>query len=327
MKNPILSYLYNNQFLTTLIIIAVVWFMIQIKAILILAFVSFIIMTALYPFTAFLSSKKIPNILAVLIPYLLTLVIIVSIVIPLVPFFASQIQSLFDSFPSYINRVAKLLNLHIDANDVENFITSDINAVGKSALDITGRVFGGIFSLLTILVISFYLMLGRNRLRKGFVELFPKESESKVLNIIHLVEKNLGAWTRGQLVLSFTIGIVTWIGLTAFGIPFALPLALIAGLLEIVPTIGPIIAAIPAIIVALTISPNTAIFVTLFYLLVQALENNILVPKIMEKAVGLNPVAVIIGVLIGAQFLGILGALLAVPFISMILVIIKSLKS
>jgi len=129
------------------------------------------------------------------------------------------------------------------------------------------------------------------------------------------------------MVLSLAIGICTWAGLTLLGLPFALPLALMAGLLEIIPTIGPIVSAIPAIIVALTISPGIAISVVVFYILLQMLENNILVPKVMEKAVGLNPIVIIIGVLIGAKSLGILGALLAVPFIATVIILSQSLKS
>jgi predicted PurR-regulated permease PerM len=99
-----------------------------------------------------------------------------------------------------------------------------------------------------------------------------------------------------------------------------------AGILEIVPTIGPIISAVPATIVALTISPGLALSIVVLYIIIQALENNLLVPKIMEKAVGLNPIIIIVGVLIGGKFLGIIGALLAVPTIATIIIIVKSFK-
>jgi len=108
--------------------------------------------------------------------------------------------------------------------------------------------------------------------------------------------------------------------------PFALPLAVLAALLEIVPTIGPILAAIPAVIVAFTISPNMALIVVVIYVVVQVLENNLLVPRIMQRAVGLNPIVVIIGIIVGGQLLGIMGALLSVPFISLIVVIFKNVK-
>ena len=327
MRNPILNYLTHNQFLTTLIIVALLWLGVQLSGILIIIFISYIIMAALSPFSDFLTKRRFPRIVSVLIPYILTIAVLVLLIFPLVPFLVSQIQLFFSNFPQYINQVAKTFNLHIDVSDIQNVLESDINAIGKNALSVTGKIFTGVFSFLTILVISFYLMLERHILKDQFIILFPKKSQQKVKDVIIQVETRLGLWLRGQLILSFTIGFATWVGLTLLGLPFALPLGLLAGMLEIVPTIGPIIASVPAIIVALTISPQIAFVVAAFYIVIQMIENNILVPKIMEKAVGLNPIVIIIGVLIGSKFLGILGALLAVPFIAMVLIVIRSFKT
>lgn len=327
MKNPIINYLINNQFLTTIIILALIWLAVELSGILIIIFISYIIMAALTPFSDFLIAKRIPRIFSVLIPYFLTIAILVLLIFPLVPFFASQIQLLSSNFPKYINQVAKIFNLSINVSNINNVFESDINAIGKNALSVTGKIFSGVFSILTVFVISFYLMLEREMLKKQFATFWPKNHQDNVLKTIAQIEKKIGLWLRGQLILSFTIGFCTWLGLTLLGLPFALPLGLLAGILEIVPTIGPIISAIPAIIVALTISPGVAISIVVFYILLQMLENNILVPKIMEKAVGLNPIVIIIGVLIGSKFLGVLGALLAVPFIAMLLIIAKSFKS
>lgn len=324
MRNPIVNYLIQNQFLTTLLIIAVIWLAIELIGILVIIFISYIIMAALSPFSDFLTAKRIPRIFSVLIPYILTIAILVLLIFPLIPFFVSQIQLLFSNFPQYISQVAKAFNIHIDINSV---FESDINSLGKNALSVTGKIFSGVFSLLTVLVISFYLMLERTMLKDQFIMLLPKKYQGKGRETISQIERKIGLWLRGQIILSFTIGFATWLGLTILGLPFALPLGLLAGLLEIVPTIGPIIASVPAIIVALTISPGIAISVVVFYILLQMLENNILVPKIMEKAVGLSPIVIIIGVLIGSKFLGVLGALLAVPFIAMVLIIAKSSKS
>ncbi|MBI2420934.1 MAG: AI-2E family transporter, partial [Candidatus Levybacteria bacterium] len=135
-----------------------------------------------------------------------------------------------------------------------------------------------------------------------------------------------GAWLRGQVFLSFVIGFITWISLTVVGIEYALPLALLAGMLEVIPTLGPIIAAVPAVIVAFAVSPATAALVTVVYVIIQLAENNILVPKIMQKAVGLNPVAIIVAILIGGKVLGILGALLSIPFLSVLIIVYKQLR-
>ena len=326
MKNPIINYLINNHFLASLIVIALFWLAIELSGILIIIFISYIIMAALSPFSDFLTRKRIPRILSVLIPYIITIAILVLLIFPLIPFFISQIQLLFSNLPKYVNQVANIFNLNIDSSSIKNVFESDINAVGKNALSVTGKIFSGVFSTLTVFVISFYLMLQREMLRKQIISLWPKKYQESALKTIAQIENKIGWWLRGQLALSFTIGFCTWLGLTLLGLPFALPLGLLAGILEIVPTIGPIISAIPAIIVALTISPGLAISVVIFYILLQMLENNLLVPKIMEKAVGLNPIVIIIGVLIGSKFLGILGALLAVPLIAMVLIITKSLK-
>lgn len=284
-------------------------------------------MAALSPFSDFLIRKRVPRILSVLIPYVTTIAVLVLLIFPLVPFFASQIQLLFSNFPTYINQAAKIFNLNVDVPSINSVFESDINAFGKNALTVTGKIFTGVFSLLTVFVISFYLMLEKHMLKDQLIVLLPKKYQSKGREAMAQAETKLGLWLRGQLILSFSIGFATWAGLTLLGLPYALPLGLLAGILEIVPTIGPIISAVPAIIVALTISPGIAISVAVFYILLQMLENNILVPKIMQKAVGLNPIVIIIGVLIGGKFLGVLGALLAVPFIAMVLIIIKSFKT
>ncbi len=105
-----------------------------------------------------------------------------------------------------------------------------------------------------------------------------------------------------------------------------MPLAVIAGILEIIPTLGPIISAVPAVIVTLAVAPSLTLFVIVTYFLIQLLENNLLVPKIMQKAVGLNPIIIIIAVIFGTELMGILGALIAVPFMSMVVIIYRSFK-
>lgn len=284
-------------------------------------------MSTLSPFVDLLRKRRFPNTLAVIIPYIVTISIIIVLIVPLVPFFSSQLQTLFSILPNYIDEAAKLLNIQIDITDANKLLNSEIDTIGKNALLFTGKLFSGIFSFLAILVISFYLMLERDKIKKEFTALFPKETEAKVITIITKIENKLGSWLRGQVILSFVIGLSTWVMLTVIGLPFALPLALLSGILEIVPTIGPIISAIPAIIVALTISPALAITVIVLYIIIQMLENNLLVPKIMEKAVGLNPIIIIIGVMVGAKIMGILGALLSVPFITLLLVLFKNLKT
>lgn len=326
MNNSLLQYLSKNQVVFSLLLIIIGLFIIKTKGILVAIFISFIIMAAFLPYVEFLRKKRVPKTLSVFIPYIFVLAFITTLIIPLIPFFASQIQSLFVTLPRYINQAAGLFGLHLEPTQLGSFIGSEIGELGKNAFEVTSRVFGGVFSTFMIFVVSFYLLVDHDRIKKFISLLFQSEQQQRVLLTISQIEEKIGGWFRGQIVLSLFIGTITWIGLSILGIEFALPLALIAGILEIVPTIGPIIAAIPAVIVALNTSFNATVIVILFYIVLQAVENNLLVPRVMQKAVGLHPVAIIISVIVGGELLGILGALLAIPFVSLILILFNSLS-
>ncbi|OGH23704.1 MAG: hypothetical protein A2958_02995 [Candidatus Levybacteria bacterium RIFCSPLOWO2_01_FULL_38_13] len=321
-----ISYLSRNQFIAALFLIVLGWFLIRIKEILIVLFISYILMTSLQPAVIFLKKKNISHALSATITYLLLLAFILLLVLPILPFFVSQIQSLAVNFPKLLHNASKTIGIGIDYSVINDSISSFLGVLGKNIIFITGKVFGGFLSVLTVLVVSFYLLLYHDRFEKLIVNLFPKEEREKTQEVFERIELKLGHWVRGQLVLSLFIGVITWVFLTLVGIKFALPLAFLAGLLEIIPTIGPIISSIPAIIVALTVSPALAIAVAAGYIVIQAIENNILVPKVMQAAVGLNPVVIIAAILIGGNLLGILGALLSIPFLTVLTIIFRALQ-
>lgn len=319
-------YFLKNQVIAALLLVLAGWFLIQIKGILILFFISYILMVALVPYVKYMTAHKIPRPIAAGIVYVAALLIVVLLIVPLIPFVSTQIQSLIHSFPQYLDEILKILGIQIGQSQVQSFVISQLNAIGSSAFAVTGAILGTVFSTFLVFVISFYLMLDYERLKREITYFFPKSQKEKVIDIIHQVEYKLGAWFRGQLVLCFSIGLCTWVALAFINFPFALPLALLAGMLEIVPTIGPILSAIPAVIVALSISPGLAAIIVLVYITIQMLENNILVPKIMQRAVGLNPILVILAISIGATMLGILGALLSVPFTTLLIIVIKNIR-
>jgi predicted PurR-regulated permease PerM len=177
--------------------------------------------------------------------------------------------------------------------------------------------------VITLFVLSFYLLVEWKTFVKLASSPFSGSQEKKVSNLIIKIEKGLGAWVRGQLALSIIVGVVTYIGLTILAVPYALPLALIAGIFEIIPLIGPIISAIPAILIGLTVSPAIALAAMALFIVVQQLENNLIVPMVMSKVVGLQPPVVIIALLIGAKLNGIGGAFLAIPVVIIAKIIFK----
>lgn len=328
MTNPLFKYLLQNQVITAIILLVFGWLLFEVRSILIAIFIAYIITAALSPAVTFLKKKGLPHVLAVAVPYFATLVFCILLIVPLVPFFISQVQSLFTSLPLYLDKAATLLGFQVNFSEINAFVTSELDTIGKNAIVLTTRVFGGLFSLLTVLVVSFYLLLESETIKESIANLFPKSLHKQIITSFFQIEEKLGAWLRGQIFLSVVIGIITWIALTTIGLgEVAIPLALIAGILEIVPTIGPIIASIPSIIIALTVSPGTALLVICIYLVVQMLENNILVPKIMSRAVGLNPIIIIVCVMTGTKLMGVMGALLSIPFVSLLVIVYNNIKN
>jgi predicted PurR-regulated permease PerM len=302
------------------------WFIYQIRGIIVSIFISYIIMAALLPAVKFLRRYKLPNILAVLIPYVGVFLLIFLLVIPLIPFVLTQISSLLNGLPHYLDNSTTVFGFRVNQSQIHDYLSTEVGSLGKNAVDVTSRVFGGLLTTLTVLVVSFYLLNYNESFKRKFARLFDSEDREHIHDTLELIDDKLGAWLRGQVTLCFAIGLATFVVLTILRMPYALPLALIAGILEVLPTLGPILSAVPAVIVALTISPAMALVVVIAYLLIQMLENNLLVPQIMRHAVGLNPVIVILSIMIGAKLMGIAGALLAIPFLSFAIVVAKAFR-
>ncbi len=327
MLEKIIRYLLKNQVILALTIILICWFIIQTRDILVLFFLAYIVMAALLPFVSFLKTKHLPKLLTVIIPYIGVLFILISLAFLLVPFITAQIQSLFSIFPQYLNHSANIFGFKTDPKQIQNYISNDYSILGSNALAVTGQLFGGVFSLLTIFIVSFYMLVYHEHFQNWLAGLASPHSHLRIIKILGEIDDRLGAWLRGQVVLSFFVGLFSWIALALLHVPYALPLAIIAGFLEILPTIGPILSAIPSVIVALTVSPSLAFWVVVAYIIIQLLESNLLVPNVMQKAVGLNPIVVIFGITIGVTLMGITGALLSLPFISFLVVLFNSIHA
>ena len=183
-----------------------------------------------------------------------------------------------------------------------------------------GSLIGLVFGYLILPVWVAYILKDKVALVATFDQALPASWRFDVWAIIRTIERIFGQWVRGQLILGFSVGVLTFIGLTIlsqlvdpiFG-RYALLLSIIAGVLELVPIIGPILSAVPAVLLAATAGIGAVIAALAMYTLVQQLENNLLVPKIQGTAVELHPAAVIFAIIIGGSLAGLLGAILALP--------------
>jgi predicted PurR-regulated permease PerM len=174
-------------------------------------------------------------------------------------------------------------------------------------------VFNGVAGFLIVLVLAFYIVVEDDAIKTLFVNVIPSEYQSFATQVAVRVIEKLGDWMRGQLLLGLIIGVLYFIGLIAVGVPYPLLLALFGGLVEFIPYIGPFISAIPVVFLAFTVSPMHAGLALIVIVVIQQLENNVIVPKVMQRAVGLNPIVSIIAFMVGAQLFGMIGAIFSIP--------------
>jgi len=203
-------------------------------------------------------------------------------------------------------------------------VSGSTDAVTTVLLTIWGFV-GGVFGLVTILLLTFYLLVDSEHLFNLFVRLFPSSQRERVSKVGAEVSVKVSAWLGGQILLGFIIGITSAVGLALLGVPYFFVLALIAGIGEMIPMVGPLLAAIPTIAVAFTVSPTLGLATAAFCWAVQLVENNFLVPKVMSQQVGLSAITVIVALIIGSSLLGLAGALLAVPTAAIFQVLFEEL--
>lgn len=300
------------------VFILALWGLFLIRDLLVILFVGLILMSALTPLVNLFTKFKLPKALGIAITYIIIIIIVSGLLALILPPLIEESSRLVSTLPPLLDQL-----FNITAIDKSVF-QSQLTSLSRNVFSVTLAVFDNLLTIIFLLVLTFYLLLERDNLEERLAALFVNRQE-RVKKLITRLEDKLGAWLRGQLILSLIIGTLSYIGLTILGIPYALPLAVIAGVMEVIPVIGPIISAIPPILIALTISPVLSLGVAAMYFVIQQLENSLIVPQIMKRAVGLNPLVVILAIAIGSKLLGFAGALLAVPMAVVIQIIVAEI--
>lgn len=299
------------------------YFLFLIREILAILFVALILSSAIDPWVDWMQKKKIHRGAAVLMIYLVLFGIIASVISLIVPPIIAQAVELSENFPKILDKIVSTFSAvkeyavqHGILDSLKNnfgTVSSNIQGATGSVFSTVSGIFGGIFSFFLVLVMTFYMVVEENAVKKIVWSVAPAKNQVYVMNLINRMQTKIGLWLRGQLILSLIIFSLTYIGLLILGVKYALVLALIAGMTEFVPYLGPILAAIPGIFLAFTQSPMLALFVAALYYIIQLVENNIIVPKLMQKVVGLNPIISIAVLLIGFKVAGVVGAVFSIP--------------
>ena len=313
---------------------ALVWFLYELRDIIMILLFAIIIASGVTPFANWLDKKRFPRLLGVALLYLSVFVLIAFVISLMVPFISAQINQLIQDLPNFINKVSDSLDKVQDSRYVDLFSEAQnlldsasgyLQAFSGSVFGFIVNIFGGLVSFAAIIIISFYLSVMRNGVESFIRSVVPREYEGIVTRVWRRAETKVGKWLQGQMLLALIVGLAVYIVMSLMGIKFALLLGFLAMVLELVPHVGPVLAAIPAVVLGFSTSTTLGIWVIVAWILIQQIENHILVPLILGKSVGLHPVIVIVSLLIGAKLAGILGMVLAVPVAAVVVEILEEL--
>lgn len=289
--------------------------------------------TAIRPVVTWLQSHGLPPTAGLILIYFLLLLLLAGFILLIFPVIIEQGTAILAEVPVYLLNLRKGMANYPNKiiTGLSEFIPASIPGFGlikqtdQQLLASAGQTIGyvssaavGIFIIVAIMVIAFHWTLEGQRTIQSFLQLFSSDQRESIGEMISAMEVKVGYYIVGQGILCLIIGVMALITYLLIGLPNALLLAVAAGVLEAVPIIGPLLGAIPAAVIALSISPGKMIWVIVATLVIQQVENSLLVPRIMRKAVGINPFVSLLSIFAFSSLFGIAGALMAIPVAAII---------
>lgn len=311
-------------------------FLYIVRDIIIMLIAAFVIASAVEPIAKKLQAYRIPRGASVIIVYILIITVITLTVVSIAPPLAKQTTALIQQLSQVIGNAFTYFvpGEQYDPRDVVSQLREGLSGFGNSLTNVgfsifeqTRSVFSGFISVIFTFIIALYLVIEEDALKKVFRLVVPQHHHAYIEQIIDRIQVKIGRWVIAQLSLALVIGVVVGVGLWIIGVQNALVLGLFAGVLEIIPVIGPIIAGFIGTLVALSQSWILALVTLAFYVVVQQVENHALIPNLMKKATGLNPLVTLIAVLLGARLAGVVGIILSIPVATMISIFLSDFFS
>ncbi len=319
----------STRTITKILLVALgLLFLYLIQEVVGIVFVAWILASALDPLVDRLQRYKIPRALSIISVYLGMLLAVTLVFYLLIPPLSEQIAAIASQLPSYVQDVApELLSNQGDIlNQVQEglkYLSDDLGNLTSGLYTAVSGIFGTIATTIIVMVITFYMTIEEEGIKRFLKMLAPVKYQPYIIRKINRIQEKMGSWLWGQIILMLTVGLLVGLSMWILGIKYFLVLGLIAALFEVVPIVGPVLAAIPAVFFAFADQPLKALLVIIIYVVIQQVENQILVPKIMNRAVGLNPIIVLITMLVGAKIGGLVGVILAVPTATIISIFLE----
>jgi predicted PurR-regulated permease PerM len=317
---------------TVVILVVIGSFMLayRYRFVLIDLFFAVVLSTAIAPMVGWLEKRRVPRGIAEAILFFLIIVIIVGVFLVMVPSVVSQWDNIVASgatiYTNFRNTLAlsPLSIISTIGYSLPYTIKISVPQASASAaqgglsqfgqvLNIGNAFVGGLFSAITLLLLTYYWTLENKRLIPSLVVLFPKDRRATALKFIEAIETKVGGYIRGLLITCVIYGVANGVAFLIMGVPYALVLGILAGIGEAIPVIGGIIGFAPALVIGLTTNPSIIIWMVIAFGVIQVVVNNLLYPRLMDRNVGVSPVVSLLALAAFSSMFGIIGALLAIP--------------
>jgi predicted PurR-regulated permease PerM len=303
--------------------IVLLWTLYLLRDALLLVYLSALVATGVNPIAArleglFGARRRLPRWLAAVILYAVAIVAVMGVMAAVLPPLVAQARGLWQHVPTYAAAVQEwLLARHVlpreaTVTDLLAHVPSP-DATTANLVAALQQIIGGVLGLATIALLSFYMLVDAGALRASVLRLWPEARRGDVARTLDGVSAKVGAWLVGQLLLALAIAAASATVFALMGVPYFYVLALICGAGELVPIVGPPIAAVPAVVVAGSLGLDRALVVAGYLTIQQIVEGQIVVPRLMQRRVGIRAVGVIVAIIMGGALAGVLGAMVAVP--------------
>lgn len=312
---------------------ALLWLLVQVRGVVLLFGISIFAAIALGPAVDFFSRGRLPRAAAILLVYLLILLVFSGVMALIVPPVVNGATDLADDIPSYIDDLRN--NATIRSFDNKYDITTRLQQeaeklpakLGDAAgvlQSVTAGAVNAAFKLLTILTMTFFLLLDGERMTRFLITRFGRHREERLRGVAERIYRSTSGYVAGALTITSINGILTFIVLSLLGVPFAVPLAVLMSFFGLIPLVGATIGGVIILIVTLfTDFPSATIIYAIFLVFYQQFENNVLQPLIFKRTVNVPPLAVIVAILAGSSLLGVVGALVAIPIAAALQIVIR----
>ncbi|MHB8062749.1 MAG: AI-2E family transporter [Ruminiclostridium sp.] len=304
-------------------------------------FIAVVIAYIIYPLVIKFERKGIKRNVSIIIIYTFIGLVLIFFVIYIMPHVFNNAKGLFNTLPHITNKYQEIFNSFIskiktsnwppeikdlifsEIDNGTNFIQTYASQAMKKFLTIVASSIVIIFDIVLSMIIAYYFLKDIEGIKRSALMLAPKRMRNDLINIGRELNGIVTHFIQGQLLTAVIVGLMETIGLLFVHVKYPFILGVLGGIANIIPYFGPILGAIPAVAIALLDSPTKALLTTLVFIIIQQIDNAFISPKIIEGKLGLHPVTTIIAVLIGGEFFGIIGMLVAVPITAMLKVIFK----